>query len=140
MNHRIYVASRASVPERVAMWHRLRVAGHPIISSWIDADLDGRTMDYSALWQRITDEVRCATAFVFYAEPGDFPMKGAFVEVGIAIGIGIPVIAVLPGVKLESRTLRPVGSWVSLPSVRRIDNIEAAFDEIRTMESRGDGH
>lgn len=45
----IYVASRASIPERGAMWRRFRAQGVPITSSWIDEDGEGQTADFREL-------------------------------------------------------------------------------------------
>lgn len=114
---RLYVASRASLPERGAMWRSLRAAGWPIISSWIDEDGDGQTADFAELWSRISHEVTTATALILYAEPSDIPLKGALVEVGLALAAGIPVFAVLPGIEFEPRSMRPVGSWLAHPGV-----------------------
>lgn len=62
-----------------------------------------------------------------YAENTDFPLKGALVEVGIALGKNIPIRCVLPNVTLEGRNYRPLGSWVSLPTVRIYRSIEDAL-------------
>lgn len=123
----VYVASRASVPERGEMWRRLRSSGVRINSSWIDEDGVGQTEDFSELWSRIESEVRQSQRLILYAEPGDFPLKGALVEVGIALAFEVPVIAVLPGVELEPRTMRPVGSWMCHPLVRIASTIEQAL-------------
>lgn len=53
----IYVASRASIPERGAMWRHYRSRGVPIISSWIDEDGEGETSDFTLLWMRIESEI-----------------------------------------------------------------------------------
>lgn len=54
----IYVASRASIPERNAMWRHYRdVHKIPIISSWIDEAGEGQTDDFSKLWIRIISEI-----------------------------------------------------------------------------------
>lgn len=123
----IYVASRASIPERGAMWRASRAAGHPIISSWIDEDGVGATEDFGDLWDRIRREVTGATAIILYAEPEDFPLKGAYVEVGMALAASVPVYAVLPRVALEPRTMRPVGSWLAHPKCRVVNTIGEAF-------------
>ena len=123
----VYVASRASVPERAAMWRRLRDEGWDIVSTWIDEAGDGETEDFSELWTRIYCEIGLAEKLVLYAEQSDFPLKGALVEVGIALGLGRPVVACLPGVSLHSRTLRPVGSWLAHPGVTRVDEILEAM-------------
>ena len=59
--------------------------------------------------------------------PGDFPLKGAYVEVGVALGLDIPVFAVLPGVELEPRSDRPVGSWIRHPCVTLCPTLEDAL-------------
>jgi hypothetical protein len=123
----IYVASRASIPERSAMWRRYRDAGAEITSSWIDEAGEGETADFSDLWARIESEIERSRMLILYAESGDFPLKGALVEVGMALGMGKQVIACLPGVNLEPRSLRPAGSWMAHPLVIRIDDIEKAL-------------
>lgn len=126
----VYVASRASVPERAEMWRDLRASGVPITSSWIDEDGEGQTASLSNLWERIVLEIGNAAYLLLYAEAADFPLKGALIEAGIALGMGKPVIVVLPNVELEPRSLRPIGSWISHPLVYRVENVERA---IRTI-------
>lgn len=126
----VYVASRASIPERGAMWRKFRDDGYRITSSWIDEDGEGATDDFGDLWTRITREVSDATAVILYAEQGDFPLKGAYIEVGIALGQNKPVIVCLPNVSLEPRSCRPIGSWISHPLVTRIDDIQEAMDAV----------
>jgi hypothetical protein len=123
----VYVASRASVPARSEMWRRLRSEGFPIISTWIDEAGEGETQDFGELWTRIAREIASARGLVLYAEPGDFPLKGALIEVGLALGMGKPVGVVLPGVELDGRTLRPVGSWFSHHLVCGYETVEGAL-------------
>jgi hypothetical protein len=110
----IYVASRV---KRAEMWQCCRSEGAPIISTWIDEANEGDSADLGELWSRIEREVKSAERLVFYAETEDFPHKGALVEVGIALAAGIPVVCVLPGVTLEPRSMRPLGSWATHPLV-----------------------
>jgi len=124
----IYVASRASVPERSAMWRTLRKLGWQITSTWIDEAGDGETEDFTELWDRIMREIAAANKVVLYAEPDDFPLKGAILEAGIALGMGKPVVVCLPGVTLEGRTHRPIGSWIEHRSVTRIDSLHDAME------------
>ena len=124
----IYVASRASLPERGAMWRAYRDAGWPICSTWIDEDGPGETPDFGELWARIAREVSGADLLILYAEPDDMPLKGALVEVGMAIASLVPVCAVLPRVVLEARTMRPVGSWLSHPFVQIMPSVDAALE------------
>jgi hypothetical protein len=120
----VYVASRASLPERPAMWRKLRGEGWPINSTWIDEAGEGETKSMQELWARIAREIAAASAVVLYAEEGDLPLKGALIEVGMAIGMGKPVFACLPGVALDARSFRPVGSWLAHPLVTRLNSTE----------------
>lgn len=123
----IYVASRASIPERSEMWRRLRECGCPINASWIDEAGEGETADFSELWVRITAEISRSEMLILYAEHDDFPLKGALIEVGIALGLGIPVHVVLPGVTLDARNCRPVGSWIKHPLVKQFHSVADAI-------------
>lgn len=123
----VYVASRASVPERGAMWREFRDRGVPITSSWIDEDGEGQTNDFGELWARIYVEIVVSGGLVLYAESDDFPLKGALIEAGIAIGLQKPITICLPNVELNPRSCRPIGSWINHPLVTRIDDIEQAM-------------
>lgn len=131
----IYVASRASVPERGEMWRKFRADGFRIVSTWIDEDGAGESESLTDLWQRIADEVGYAYGLVLYAEAGDFPLKGALIEVGIALGLNKPVVVCLPNVTLDPRSCRPIGSWINHPLVSRNDDIEAALMAVRNGEA-----
>jgi len=122
-----YVASRASNPERPAMWREYRDDGVPIVSTWIDEAGEGQTVDISELWQRIDTEIASAAALILYVESGDFPLKGAFVEIGMAIAHGLPIYVVAPDVRLEPRSLRPLGSWAAHPSVTFCASVKEAI-------------
>ena len=123
----VYVASRASVPERSAMWRMHRDHGRPIISTWIDEAGEGESHDLGVLWERILAEVTTAKALILYAATNDFPLKGAFIEVGMALAAGVPVFVVLDGVDLEPRSLRPLGSWARHPLVTFAPSVTDAF-------------
>lgn len=123
----IYVASRASIPERGAMWREYRAKGVPINSTWIDEDGPKASRDLAGLWDRIRIEVTSAERLVLYVEPDDFPLKGAFIEVGMALAANVPVMVVAPGVYIEPRNYRPLGSWMHSPLVSRFDTVEEAF-------------
>jgi len=126
---RVYVASRASLPERVDMWRAYRAEGADILSTWIDEAGEGETDSFGELWSRIEAEIRAADRLVLYAELEDFPLKGALVEAGMAIGMGKPVFVVLPRILLEPRSMRPLGSWAAHPLVRMVsDARNAVFD------------
>lgn len=122
----VYAASRASIAARGSMWRQLRAAGAPIISSWIDEDSEGATDCFAELWTRIEAEIRSCSRLVLYVEPEDFPLKGALVEVGMALALGKPVVVVSPGVELEPSSMRPIGSWAAHPLVSFNQNIKEA--------------
>ena len=123
----VYVASRASLPERGQMWRDFRAQGVPINSTWIDEDGPKASRDLGDLWDRIRREVTSAAMLVLYVEPGDFPMKGALIEVGMALAARVPVVVVAPGVVLEPRNCRPLGSWIKSPLVSFARTVEEAF-------------
>lgn len=133
----IYVASRASVPERAEMWRRLRSEGWPIVSSWIDEDGPGQTGDMAELWPRIAREVTGAAGLVLYVEQDDFPLKGALVEVGMSLATGVPVVVVAPSVEIESRTCRPLGSWMRHPLVSTAASVLDAFHQLDAIPASG---
>jgi hypothetical protein len=122
----IYVASRASIPERPAMWRRLREQGWNITSTWIDEAGEGETANFSELWQRITDEIRRSVGVVLYVEPEDLPLKGAYIEIGMALGMGKPVAVVARDMPLDARNYRPLGSWAMHPLVVLVKDLESA--------------
>lgn len=119
-----YVASRV---HNAGIWQRYRADGVPINSTWIDEAGDGDTLDFGELWARIHAEIDRSEALVFYATQDDFPLKGAYVEVGMALALGVPVRIVLDGVTLKDRTMRPVGSWILAHGVTRYDTLDAAL-------------
>ncbi|UIK04874.1 hypothetical protein [Neorhizobium galegae] len=86
----IYIASKTKHADR---WRRLREAGFPIISTWIDEAGAGESGDLSDLWRRCILEASTASALVLYREPADV-LKGGWVELGAALACGVPVFAV----------------------------------------------
>lgn len=129
--HGFYVASRASIPERPAMWKRWREQGLLITSTWIDEAGEGETGDFCELWLRIAREITISEGLILYVKKEDFPLKGALVECGIALGMGKPVAIILDGVSLEGRTMRPLGSWAAHTACRFVDHPLYAVKFIR---------
>lgn len=122
---RVYVASRASLPELPAMWRQLRDEGADTTSSWIDIQDEG-AQDYAELWSSIEAQIRASDRLVLYARAEDFPLKGALVEVGMALGAGKPVLVVLDSVVPDPESFRPVGSWMRHPGVRIVTYLQRA--------------
>lgn len=127
--NKFYVASRASLPERPAMWKRFRDQGVRITSTWIDEAEPGATTDLGELWARIWREIADADCLVLYVEMGDFPLKGALIEAGIALGMDKPIRIVAPDCEFPAPSYRPIGSWVNHPSVQFCTNLNQAFAE-----------
>lgn len=90
VRERIYIASKTRHAKR---WLDLRAIGIPIISTWIDEAEVAATDDWPDLWDRCVNEAKSATRLIVYAEPEDF-LKGALVEIGAALGAGVPVFIV----------------------------------------------
>lgn len=86
----IYIASKTVHAPR---WRELRAAGLPINSSWIDEAGKGESASLSNLWIRCINEARSADCLIAYREPGEV-LKGAFVEIGAALGEGKRVFLV----------------------------------------------
>lgn len=130
----VYVASKT---RHAAMWQQFKkgttvpnpdnaarrflVPPWRISSSWIDEAGVGKTRDLRELWERIQNEVKGSAGLIMYADKSDFgSLKGAYIEVGMALAFGIPVSVGLPGVTLENGTYRPIGSWVTHPCVIQV--------------------
>ena len=111
---RIYTSSRV---KHAPMWKSLRASGENIISSWIDQAGPGETPSLSELWVHILEEIADSDYMILYVEPDDFPLKGAFVEVGMALGLGLAVVVVAPGMEFDPPSYRPIGSWIKHPNV-----------------------
>lgn len=126
----IYVASKTKY---AGMWRDLRDAeGWGIISTWIDEAEPGQTKNLRELWGRIQNEIERSDALVLYVELIDFPLKGALIEVGIALRSGLPVFVVggsRLGFKVTPETLqRALGSWILHPQVTILDKLEDLSD------------
>lgn len=124
----IYVASRASAPMYPRLWKEFRSKGYPIISSWIDQAGPGETESMEVLWSLITNEIRHATVLCFYSEITDLPVKGALVEVGMALMHNIPVYVRVPGINSRVTLTRILGSWMNHPNIIPFDSLENMMD------------
>ena len=95
---RVYIATAAvNAPAARDLATRLRIAGHDVVSTWHDEEgIERRRLDESLLLpshqrsiaRRCVLEVLASTVVVALAHPD---MRGALVEVGVAIGAMIPV-------------------------------------------------
>lgn len=128
MKRKFYVASRASIPDRPKMWKELREQGLDIVSSWIDEAGEGETDDFSELWCRIMTEIEMCSALILYTEKDDFPLKGAFIEVGAAMVLGKPIYVVMKDYNPSDYTFKPIGSWINHPNVKCVKSVEDCFE------------
>ena len=87
----IYIASKTKHARR---WRYLRdKVGEPIISTWIDEAGEGQSADLDDLWRRCISEAAGASLLIVYREAGEV-LKGAWVEMGAALAVGVPVYAI----------------------------------------------
>jgi hypothetical protein len=90
---RIYIASKTKHADK---WIELRNRGVNIISSWIDEAGPGQTKNMADLCNRCINESIECDAMIVYSEEGDY-LKGAFIEMGVALGVpGKPIVLVGP--------------------------------------------
>ncbi len=123
----VYVASRASVPDRPEMWRRLREQGWSISSHWIDEPISDHGKDFESLWTQVRSDIYRSSGLILYATSEDFPLKGALVEAGIAVGMKKRVAVVLEGFEPELPSHRPIGSWVNHPLCQMFNNLSDAY-------------
>lgn len=86
----IYMASKV---RHAVTWKMLRSAGLPIVSTWIDEAGPGESKSLRDLWRRCIAEASSAEVVIVYRLT-DEELKGAWVEVGAAVAVGVPVYAV----------------------------------------------
>lgn len=89
---KIYGASKV---RHADYWKRLRGCGNNIISTWIDESRPRETRNKQELARRCIEEIKRCDFVLLYIEEGDEP-KGAFIEVGAALGFGKHVKVVAP--------------------------------------------
>lgn len=93
MNKSIYIASKT---KHAAKWQALRAKGYNIISTWIDEAGEGESADMVGLCNRCVQESKDCDAMVVYREEDDY-LKGAFIEMGIALSVPMkPIFLVGP--------------------------------------------
>ena len=86
----IYIASRVELGPR---WIEYKEAGWPIISSWIYEADGGQVENWVDLWRRCIDESKHADGLIIILEEPHRPI-GSMIEVGAALGSGVPVAVV----------------------------------------------
>jgi hypothetical protein len=87
---KIYIASKTKHAQR---WIEWRESGVNIISTWIDEAGEGASPDLADLCKRCINECLECDAMIIYREGEDY-LKGAFIEMGVALTRKIPIILV----------------------------------------------
>jgi hypothetical protein len=123
----IYIASKT---RHASMWQHLRRALEEtdstmcISSTWIDEAEVGATVSFSALWARITKEVKNCTCLIAWVEYDDVDrMHGMLVEIGMALATDKPVYLCCDN---SIRAREFLGSWFMHPSVMHCLSVGAA--------------
>lgn len=129
MTLKVYVASKL---RHADLFKSIAVRWKPeidIISSWIS--LVETIPDTSAFaqrfWQIDVNEVKESDAVLLYAEEKDH-LRGALVEVGVALGQNIPVVVV--------GTHHDCGTWRWHPGVYQVCNLDDAKLLLSLFESK----
>lgn len=76
----------------------------------------------AVFWQQDIEDVQNTAAVLVYGED-DEQLRGAYVEAGIALGAGIPVIVVTNGYYY--------GTWIYAPGVVRVDTLDDAISYLK---------
>ena len=97
-NPKIYMASKV---KHFQKWIDLRNEGHDIVSTWIDEAGEGQTKDKKELCSRVINEITKCNFMVVYVEDGEF-LKGALIEMGLAMSFDIPIMMVGRVLKTDS--------------------------------------
>ena len=116
---KIYMASKV---KHFQKWIDLRNKGYNIISTWIDEAGPGQTKDKSELCNRVIDEVKNSDFLIVYIENGEF-LKGALIEMGIAMGFGIPIFTV-------GQVLKPDSVFTYCSLIHQFNSIEESLNQI----------
>lgn len=135
---KVYVASKLN---HEAMWKKLReewrMLGVEILSRWLDTvvpDDVGTQYDFDKCWLENAQDVAHADALVVYKADGDGTLRGALVEVGMALSWGIPVIITGVGV---GDVHSDFGSWQFHSLVRHVADLDAVSALLREWKTTG---
>jgi hypothetical protein len=113
---KIYTASKTKHAQK---WIDLRDAGFNVISTWIDEACEGQTKDMRDLVQRCISECVECDGMIVYSEGGDY-LKGAFIEMGVAVAHNKPIVLVGPVLPQSS-------AFTYLSNIKRANDIPSAL-------------
>lgn len=117
---KIYIASKT---KHALKWKRLRADGINIISTWIDYVGNETDANMPDICERCISESNKCEAMIIYAEYGDY-LKGAFIEMGIALGRRCVNIYMVGNVLPEN------SAFIHDKNVLKVHTIEEALEKI----------
>lgn len=139
---KIYVASKFEDKARVRdTYAKLRAAGHEITCDWTNEEV--KDLPDDELFHTIREAAKADARGVFNADAVIlFPHgngKGLFVELGIAVGRGIPIVVVSDtGDEPFSKTIHRTDGhnciFIYLPHCTRVKTVEDAIKLVNTYE------
>jgi hypothetical protein len=126
----VYTASKLA---KRAMWGRLAKEWEPLgirfHARWysqVDHGVEETAENAEVFWVQDHEDAASADAILVYGEEGDH-LRGALVEAGIGIALGIPVVVVGDF---------NYGTWIYHPGVTRVANLEEAGRYLSRLPAR----
>jgi nucleoside 2-deoxyribosyltransferase len=125
---RIYTASTLGQAE---MWRCLaeQWMEHEFVARWVSHHVGNVPDDEAfakAFWDQDLEDVSDADVLIVYAQ-GEDHLRGALVEVGCALALGVPVIAV--------GSHPDYGTWQHHAGVYRVKYFEEAYTLIKVLST-----
>jgi len=118
------------------MWRKLQQeVPHVFFNArWIkraEKEEEMQGIDFRDLWGECQEDIKDADIVLVYAEDGD-QLKGALVEVGMALAFGVQVMLVTP---VEDRHV--FGTWMHANGVQWATTMEDAMRRLYLMTNKG---
>ncbi len=134
---RVYISSW-SKPLALAAKSALEAAGHKVVSTWHDGEFAPTVMRKESEMVQVADQdidtlSQTADALLLLV-PEDLAPGGIYVEAGVAIGVGIPVLAV--GLR---RDFTRGNAMLYHSDVDQYDTIDQAVADVRNVIEENDG-
>lgn len=121
---KVYIASKIRY---APVWRELYSHSDiHIVSRWpfLETQVDDRPTNCRKFWQDDFTDVSSADILILFAEEGE-NLRGALVEVGIALGLGKHIIVI--------GDHKDHGTWWHHPQVKKVINLEQAIKLARRL-------
>lgn len=120
-------------------WEQLISRGEPICLDMFEllASLsDGVQRSPVDFWTASVDTMNlCKCVIVIIFDPSEWPNQRCFLEIGMAIGQGIPIFVFCPFIEeFKDRMTMALGSWVLHPEVLVSDHLETVLNACRDLQ------